>query len=498
VTETSPSTWDRSARLGVALVMALLVARWGLAGLGPNAADVLVHAHQQADPGWIPGDWTATRSVPYRWLFNTLAGPVLTELSVDTAATLIRCSLAVAMGAALVALMRALKVVPALWVPVVALVGVAPSLGAGEWILLAAEAKCAAWAAVLGGLAAWLRGRDRVAWLLLGLGISFHALVGGFVSIAVIGAALVNRRWGRLRALPWLVPLALPGLVATGRYLAEGQAGLDPVAQVAVAEVYVQFRMAHHLVPSAWADGWGLRLVGVLAVLGFARWRGSKQLPREPLREVIDIAGVTAIFGVVGWVILFAGATSLLRFFWFRVPDVVLPLVAVLAVAVAASRWSRVRPVAWALTLALLLWSLSSSASLNPTVEPVPLDPAHVATRELTPPGAVVLTDPTDAIFTLRTGRARVVSFKQVPHAERDVAGWITRLEAVTGRPLPPVPGMRARPALRAAFRAQTPAERREVAATYDVTHALLPTHGAPPEWPVLWSDGTRVLVAIQ
>lgn len=483
--------------LGAAAVLGYCVLRWGLGGLGPNAADVLVQARQQADPGWLPHDAAASADVPYRLLFEMLAGPWLVLLGVDEGARLVRLILCIGAASGLVHLFRQVRVHPLLWIPVVAVLGASPGIGAGEWMLLAAEAKCAAWLAGLGGLALGLSGRDRLAAVLLGLSVGFHALVGGGIGVGVGTALVLGGRWQRLRALPWALLPAVPGLVAVEEYLVGGTTGLTAAEAAAAAETYVRGRMAHHVMPPRFAEGWLAR--AGLSGLGLTMlWRRG-----GPGRELAAVAVGSLPLALLGALFWWFDAAAWLRFQWFRVPDLLLPFAGALGIAAVVSEWRGMRYLGGALGLALFLVPTLMEARPMSIVSHVEAgmspraDPAHACVKAAVPPHERVLADPTDAMLTLRSGRSRVVSFKQSPHAERDVFDWLQRLHAASGG-MPLLGGLEGRTALQAGWRRMSWAERTAVARRHRAAFILVRSDRIPEGVPVRCEGAGRALVSIQ
>lgn len=441
--------------LATALLGAWLFLRFGTAGPGPNASDVWVQARRHADSGWLPHDVGSGWDVPYRLAFEVLVSPLISMAGWREANTAVLTALCIALAVLSSSLMRTVRVPPGWWLAAVAGAALVPSIGAGEWLLVAAEPKGAAWVLGLAGIVAWLRRRDAWAWGLLGAAASFHVLVGGGLALGVGVATLWQREAPRLR---WMSVAALTGAPAL-LALARTPLGGDP----AVFETYVQARMAHHLLPDHWQAGWPLRLVGALVGIAVAwRWRPDT-------RPLLRVALGTTPLALVGLGLWLAGRVDLLRFFWFRVPDALLPLAAVVGLAALGGRWPRL---GWAVGVVGVLAVGLPTRARGPT-------PMHDALAEHVAPDERVFADPTDATLTLHSGRARVVSWKQVPHDGAQLAVWLERMEAATGGPLP-VGGLAARAEVRERWAALPWAERVAVAERYGAQWVVAPLDALP------------------
>lgn len=272
--------------------------------------------------------------------------------------------------------------------------------------------------------------------------------------------------------------------------------GASAVERAEAARIYVVERLGHHLLPRTFAEPLVARYV--LAIVAW--WLLARQVRRTPARTRLDAFTVVAL-GVSLAGLLIAAAESfapavvhgLLRFYWFRLADVMVPLalaaaaVAVLEDDVACSRLLPVRPAATRWIVALLLaadlaaqsdhWPLPGRERLAARADSKLAAAAWADVcawvRAHTPPEARFLTPRGAGSFTWRTDRPEVVSWKNSPQDARSLIEWRRRIVDVfspTGR----LGDMGASVAV------LSPERIREVAATYGATHAIVPT---PAPW---------------
>jgi hypothetical protein len=212
----------------------------------------------------------------HRALSDFLLGGLVRLVGFGAAQITARTLAALAYAVALRALFRhlGLSTLDAILVIVIfALMG--QTLVGGEWLFNGYEAKVAAYALVLAGLAMVLDGRQFAAALLFAAATYFHFLVGGFWFLAAALLVLIEdqRDWRRL-VKPTLLFAALVapllGLIVATRMLAE------PFADYALPApdvIYSIIRAPHHTDPflslESFASEWlpGLMLAGgMLAV----------------------------------------------------------------------------------------------------------------------------------------------------------------------------------------------------------------------------------------
>ena len=325
---------------------------------------------------------------------------------------------------------------------------------AGEWLIGGVEAKGFAYVFVLLGLERLVRGRWGPSILLLGAASALHVVVGGWsvVCAGVVWLASADRPpIGRL-VLPLVggLLLALPGLVPA---LALG-AGADAQTVVEANRLYVYERLYHHLLPQRFGtwfvlDGYAVSivarhmlLIGLLVCL--VRIDESADAGVRRLRAfVAGSIGIAAAGMCIALVAPWAPdfAAGLLRFYWFRMSDVLVPVGVALVGCRILGRWEMTRP-SWhvaGLSVCVLIVA-AHVAGLIWTRRQDPRPPADrqianlAAWRETcawiadhTPHDAVFLTPRLAQTFRWYASRAEVVSRKDIPQDAAGIVAWWQR-----------------------------------------------------------------------
>jgi hypothetical protein len=226
---------------------------------------------------------------------------------------------------------------------------------AGEWVIGGIEAKPFAYVFVFLGIESLVRDRWNRALLLFGTAAAFHVMVGGWAAVAAGVAWLWLRTKSQTSPLPplrSLLPgilggllLSLPGIIPS--LMLDWNADSQTVR--AAHQIYVFERLPHHLTLTGMRPDFILRLALLWAFwLLLGRWsRRTPQLENE--RPVLChlrafVAGavtITFVGAAINTLAPFypALAADLLRYYWFRLSDVALPLgVSLECVAVLTSR----------------------------------------------------------------------------------------------------------------------------------------------------------------
>ena len=328
---------------------------------------------------------------------------------------------------------------------------------AGEWVVGGVEAKCFAYAFVLFALGDVVARKWNRAWLLLGAACAFHPLVGGWSALVCAGIWLVNDR--RDVAIREMIPGAVGGalLALIGIVPAVALTWNEPAEIVAEANrIYVFERLPHHLallhLPPEEVKTRLLRhgiLIAVLWILS----RAARHVPSAGLRRISHFGWGAALLALTGLMIELALwnqpilAAAVLKYYWFRLTDVAVPLaVALYAVAIiAAGIESRRLWSVCALTAALALvgWHLIS-ISVTRYANPIP--PADARMQDFaawvdacdwiaanTPEDALFLTPRGAHSFKWRTGRPEVATRKDIPQDARSMVEWYRRLREIHG-----------------------------------------------------------------
>jgi hypothetical protein len=472
-----------------------------------NETVYLTKARHHADPSWGHGDWFLGTTDAHG-AFYLLFGPIAAALPLEQAAWVGRwlgwLALAVGFRAAVAPLLTTV------WSRILAAPLFTLALGgttmAAEWVIGGCEAKVFSWGLLLGAVGAWFRGRWPWAWLLAGAATALHPVVGGWGAIAMLGMTGAARL-GLIRdaavgpagpaqprrAWIWLLPVAAVALAAWGIVPAISlTTGVDAESRALADRIYVVERLPHHLLPRTFTEPfvsrhllavlvWLLLLPATPATAAWGRCRG--------------LVAVALGISLAGWLIAALEPWApdltwrLLRFYWFRLADGLVPLgLAAAAAALLADtaacrrclpgRVTAIRAVAiLGLAIHLVLqsvhWPLPGRTGLLPRSDAKVQGAAWADicrwVRDETPADACFITPRGAASFTWRTGRREVVCWKNSPQDAASLVEWRKRIMdcfSIDGRSIVDLERSTA----------VIGAERmRQLAETYGADHAIVP-----------------------
>jgi hypothetical protein len=340
---------------------------------------------------------------------------------------------------------------------------------AGEWVIGGVEAKGFAYVFVFLGLESLVRNHWNRAWLMLGAASALHVLVGGWAAIAAgLAWLLIGPDRPKLRSM-WLsllggLILALPGLLPA--ILLNANADAETIHQA--NQIYVFERLPHHLDIFHIYPQFIIRFVLLTALYFTLSWRIS--LITRPVatngrsfttgalnndvnsslkrfRAFVTGSIAIALAGVaINLLVLFNRdlAAGLLRYYWFRLSDVAVPMgVAMLGCWwIVDSRPARTAIARFAAVIAglALIYNFGSLTiqRLLPDVPRAerlanPLDWQEAclwaADERNTPLTARFITPRLAQTFKWYAGRAEVATWKDVPQNAVEIMQWWTRLQ---------------------------------------------------------------------
>lgn len=469
----SETSSDSSSRLRVVVEVVLLVALFFVyAGEMPpmvNEAHYLVKAKNYWQPEWCANDLFVASDKAHTTFYFTF-GWLTQVVSFEAAAWIGRL-----VGWTMLAfgLQRLCwQLLPRPWVSLgvasIWIAGIEYGNLAGEWVVGGIEAKVPAYGFVLLAMAQMVQRRWTRVWPLLGAASAFHVLSGGW---SVIAATLTW--WMTERRREDRMPLVTPSLFIGG---AIALLGLVPALRLtldassadstAAARIYTYFRIKHHLLPADFAASWYLRhglLIAATAIMvavdrnrdDDGRWRRLVWFTSGAV--LIAVAGL-----IVGALPSLAPdlAAKLLRYYWFRLTDAIVPLLFALFVIrnIAETEGARRMLAIGLLVLSAVLITKGSFEATQLGVPPSvsnqllgwdmdasPQQQQKVASdwrsvcrwvRAATDEDEVLLTPRHQQTFKWYAERSEVVNWKDVPQDAESLLEWQRRFRDVFPRRL--------------------------------------------------------------
>ena len=454
----------------IALLMALFFVYAGDPAPMVNEAHYLVKAKNFWDSGWCSGDLFAASGKAHT-TFYVVFGWLTQFTSLSMAAWIGRW-----IGWALLAIglqrlsWRMLPVpLASLGVATIWIAAIEHGNLAGEWVVGGIEAKVPAYGFVLLALSEMVDRRWNRVWPLLGMASAFHVLSGGWSVLAAMLAWWATER-KRIDRVPlvtkWLFAggaIALLGLVPAV-WLTAGASSEDSAL---AAMIYTYVRIRHHLLPFDLNIEWYVRHFSLVVVtlwfLSAPRRSGSSGNQESWDRVywfTLGAVGIALIGLVIGLSPKVAPvlAAKLLRYYWFRLTDAVVPLAfALLMMQWVCSDWgNESKSKVAGIVVCVLSIILVGTSSFHRGQLGLPPSASHRLlgyriddtaqqqrnafadwlavcrwARSCTPEDEVFLTPRHQQTFKWYAHRAEVVNWKDVPQDAQSLKEWHTRFRHV-------------------------------------------------------------------
>ncbi len=323
----------------------------------------------------------------------------------------------------------------------------------GEWIVGGVESKVVSWGCLFLGVAESIRSRPLRAALAVGVAIGFHPIVGIWGAAALAGSQWINRR---------AASETLPNSVAAWKLLAVSIAaalpGLIPAASTALRasenpsladRIQVFERLGHHLNPLQFPMGVYILYAGLLGFWWLTVWLAArrKEAATRFARGVwfwfVMNSAMIALAGILVGLLQLAPLSDdfarwqarLLKFYPFRMADILVPLAVVIACVDLATRSPATRGRTLAAGLAgLVLLAVSLGT------EPRTRNPEGYTTEQRAawidvcgwidghlPPDALVIVPRNELTFKWYAARGTYVTNKDAPQDANGLLEWDRR-----------------------------------------------------------------------
>jgi hypothetical protein len=340
---------------------------------------------------------------------------------------------------------------------------------AGEWVVGGVEGKGFAYGFCLLAMAHVIRNKWNVVWVLLGVSVAFHVLVGGWLTVLIVIYRIIQL--SRSRSFKpyelWAGGIGLCiGLIGFIPAWGLGAAADDLVLRRA-NYISVHVRLSHHLLFSNFGFDRCIKFVSLTAILLLVWWRTGANVSRN-INVLIHISLMSLGLCVVGILLdlCLADASSLknglLRFYWFRTSDVLVPVAAAcgaVSLGTTLSRRSELAAKVLTVSIAIIVvwpvWEFQNSRFWDPRPQGDVLALPHSTIadpyrqremtlrierhflacchwiRRHTPSDAVVITPVRQQTFKWNALRAEVVTRKDMPQDAAGLVGWYERRESL-------------------------------------------------------------------
>jgi hypothetical protein len=416
-----------------------------------NETDILPSILQVANHAWLPNDWYLNLYTGYRQLFGLIFGQLINGFGFVNGAYIGRLIVYLLLAIAIFFLFKSIQLHPWYGILVLVLFLSHQSLAAGEWVVYGLDAKTIAYAMVFLSFTLFLHKRYLFGYALAGAALSFHVLIGIYALICILVASLLNKSWRTDWRLylknSWL--FFITGIFGIWSIIEQ----LLPVKGVDLQrawDIYAYYRIPQHVMPFTWTTvPWEAELAIATLFFLFAFLLSSSKTIR--FIAAFALGSVSLFF--IGLIIFAFRDTQLLSYYWFRFPDVMVPFMSLLLVALLFNNYAigdhlknpisqklsqgfhiilkLLPPVIMGIFIVVLAqqtYRLKTSYEDSLINNSGTILPAFDWISNNTPKSAVFLVDPTQEGFYIYAQRAMFVSWKSSPQSGAAILEWFKRI----------------------------------------------------------------------
>ena len=422
-----------------------------------NEGDLLACALQYVNPNWLPNDWYLNLKIPYRVPFNFLIGNAILSLGLWTTIVLGRCITYALFASFFLKICRqfnlhyiTLFIFLLYFLP-------NQSLAAGEWMVRDLETKVFAYASIL--FASYFLWNRKYAWslALAGVALSTHLLVGAYGGLCLLVAFVVFRERfsSDFLKIAKTIPLALLtggwGLYAVVSHLFKKEANSELAHKG--WEYYVTFRVPHHTIPE-WVVGEWVMFTLFTLILIWVIVKSNQKVLRFFAVYTLTAVGIS----VVGLLVYTFLPIVNMKYYWFRLADVLLPFFGgLLLLAMLKEKWGATFN-SWVnrktftkgflaypkflnvglIALFFFIFGMSNKKKINAIfessnytsnlIEEKSFDKEMVVWIKANTSQDAIFVVPSFSNFYLESERAVVGVFKFSPQNGEDIANWYERM----------------------------------------------------------------------
>jgi hypothetical protein len=412
-----------------------------------NECSILVTARHFVDPNWIKGDWWLSTGIEYESLFNFFAGMLYKISNFSLTFILGRLFVYSLWSYIFAKILIELKI--SVWLAPFLFYAIQQnqSMGFGEWMIPGFETKSFAYLAVFGSILCLKKERYKCAFLFLGLSISFHVLIGLYLTFAIFCVLIMDKRISDqihfernnlLKYIPVVLAGASVGIIAIVKWKLSG-ANVDAGAVDMGGIIYVTKRVAHHVLFKFRMS----ILIFSISFITISFVYNKKYSGSFFARMLIGMCYMTLVYFTIGFFVAEFCPVQYMKFYFFRTADVLLPLTTFLLLFSIGSQFYYSHfnsKVIKSILIVLLLFGIYRGTvkcydgfhKFRDTFTDQQND-AYAWIKNNTKPADVFMVESSNTTFYVNAERPIFVAFKHSPQKEKHIVEWFRRMTILNG-----------------------------------------------------------------
>ncbi len=435
----------------IPIMIIIIVIKFNFDGLDANEYDVLPSALQYFNSNWLPSDWYLNLDIGYRTLFNTLLGPLVYNFGFDIAASIGRIIAYSVFAFAFFSLLSNMNINYKFILLILVFFLFRQHLKAFEWMVGGVDTKTFAYSFALLSLSSIIKKKYYLAFIFSGAAISFHVLIGIYSVFCLLLSFIgINYKQKLTISLNFFVKslllFSLTGFYGLLAIFSQLISILSPSKSNGWI-LYTNIRVPHHVNPSYWGGSAIYFLIPTIAIITILHL----YLYKNDDRKIISLYAISSFFlFLIGIAIHLTGKNELLKYYWFRYPDVILVLFSYIQIfsilqylfrnSTSKNLFLRVfknSNLVYIFSMTLLLFFVnytSANKSQTEFEDQNSMSDMFKWIKNNTEKESIFLINPSIKSFYTIAERAQFVSFKHSPQSANDLEEWYKRMVLCNGK----------------------------------------------------------------
>lgn len=409
--------------------------------------DVIPYARSVYNGEWLNNDWYLNLKIPYRFLFSYPVGYFSDKFGFLETIYAGRIISYVFFAISINRLINTIRAPKSFIYYNLALIVFFSFFGlgsgAGEWMVGGLDTKVFAYGFILLSISYFIEKDLKKCLAFSGLALSLHLLIGFYNILSFIPLILIYHKHSSkpiseiIKLLPFFI---IPSSIGLYGIITQLTPVNDSISNIGW-DIYVNIRVPHHTIPSLFSKKTWLFLIlfsitNVLILL-------NTKIFKLKLISIYALATVT--INIVGLIVFFIyGNSHLLKYYFFRFSDVMLPLITTISITYYFSEKIKMysiktRNIIHSSTIIVVLMfyilsveQLYSELKSNSNTESYDLD-LITWVKNNTDSNDSFIINPNLEMFYINYERPIFVSWKHSPQNNNDIIEWYNRLKLLNG-----------------------------------------------------------------
>jgi len=412
-----------------------------------NEMDVIPYGRALYNSNWLSNDWYLNLKIPYRFLFSYPVGYFSDIFGFLKTIYIGRLFSYLFFAISINKLINTIRSSQIFIYYLLALITFfsffGHGSGAGEWMIGGLDTKVFAYGFVILSISYFIESEIKKWLIFSGLAISFHLLIGFYSLLSFLPLIIIyqtkseNYIKDTIKLLPYFIIPASIGIYGIIYQLIIASGNISNIGW----DIYVNIRVPHHTIPSVLSRKYWIFLV-IFSSINIYIFIKTKIINIK----YISIYTLTTVgISLLGLVVFFIfGNSHILKYYFFRFADVMLPLLTLISITYFIIEELKTLPTKTKklinFSIIIIVFSFFAfkikliNSEYNSYSNQKSYDTEMIAwVKNNTTANDIFIVNPNSDMFYINYERPMFVSWKHSPQNNNDIIEWYNRLKLLNG-----------------------------------------------------------------